>query len=331
MMFPRIPDRHIQLQLFEVERETDEYNQYYMTMEANRTARALVQRRLPMFYFIEAGEEIGVSSNTTRSWRLNTWPVSQTGGEDKILYKNTILTRVYLRLKKYPDEETYHQALARLQARINALIDARFTRNQIAQQMRMSFRTLKDLRERTCEEPEEMEEERTRKSNHCPWRLLERLENAEEEIARQIERQAKMQDLRIIHGTTDYNWDDNDPDLPAPDNTIKIGEQCRKCGAGWPNLRDDGKDGWNRPVMICMQCGAENALDLDAEDPEEVDLELPGEEEFVERYAPCRHCEAYWNHLKKDREDRWGNSVYICLRCATTNRVKMKPVPEKIL
>ena len=83
--------------------------------------------------------------------------------------------------------------------------------------------------------------------------------------------------------------------------------------------------------MVCMKCGAENpARELDAEDPDEVDFEEPKEEEFIERYAPCRHCEAYWNHLKKERVDRWNNTIYLCLRCATINRVRPKKNPASL-
>ena len=325
MMLPRIQDRRIQLQLFEAEKESDLTLQQSMNREADRIARMLAGRRLPMFYFVEAGEEIGVNSKTVRKWRMNAAPLPQGRGGDEILYKTTILMRVYLRLRECPEGETYQDAMARLLARINGLLEQGFTRNQVAQQMRMSFRTLKDLREKGG--LDDREPSSTRKPHHCPWHLLGRLERAEEEIRRQAQRQAENEDLRIPSKAQDYGRYQDEPELPPPNNAIGIGDPCRKCEAGWPNLREDGEDGWNRPVMVCMICGTENALALDLEDLDDTDQHPPGEEEFIERYGPCRNCQAYWNHLKRERIDRWNNSVYICVRCAATNRVRPKRTP----
>ena len=108
-------------------------------------------------------------------------------------------------------------------------------------------------------------------------------------------------------------------------------DPCRKCNAGWQSLREDGVDGWDRPIMVCMICGTENAIDLGLEDPDSVDLQAPEEQEFIERYAPCRHCQAYWNHMKLERADRWSNSVYICLRCTTVNRVRPRRQKSRTL
>ena len=322
-MLEREPETNLQPTLFEMAYELRSIVNGTMAEQAASMARTLSRRELPMFYFIEAGDERGVPAKTVRGWNLNRWPITLQPTDGKIMLKNAIYVLVSLRLSKYPEDETYREATKRLLSRIHQLLDRGFTKNQIAQQMRMSFRTLKNLRERTRRDTGETDET-AKKPNHCPWKLLERLENAETKITRQMERQKEMEGLRIIHEGADYGDPELEPDLPPPDKAILVGEKCRKCGGGWPNLREDGRDGWDRPIMVCMKCGAENPLALDAEDPDEVDFEEPKEEEFIERYAPCRHCEAYWNHLKKERADRWNNTIYLCVRCATINRVKPK-------
>ncbi len=320
-------DRNVQMQLFEANRDAELTLSQSMAAEANRMARILAPRELPDFYFTEAGNEIGVSSKTVRDWKLNAYPIPQGGREETILYRTNILIRVYLRLKNAPEGETYLQAMLRLQARIGELLDLGFTRNQIAQQLLMSFRTLKDLIERD----HLRETEANRKTTHCPWSLLARLSRAEEEIDERVRQQPEMQDRRILHEGLDFNNPADELELPPPGASIKIGDDCGKCGAGWPNLREDGEDAWNRPVMVCMICGSENALDTDPGEPEEADFAPPPEEEFIERYACCRECRAYWNHMKKDRTDRWNNTVYICLRCTAVNRVSPKRTPARNL
>ena len=313
-----------QLSLFQFEKQLDQYMERTMVEQANMLAGLLAKRELPMFYFSEAAEEIGITPKTCRAWRINSWPMTNRPGDENLVHKVAIYIRVYLRLKQYPEEETYRGATARLHQRIGEL-EQRFSRNQIAQQMRMSFRTLKDLRDR-----EGAGEADTGRSSHCPWKLLDRLQNAETEITRQKELQAEFQKLRVNHPWADYREQEMDAGLPNSQNAIEVGNPCRKCNSGWQSMREDGKDGWGRPVMVCMICGSENAVIINLDDPEEEDAERPEAEEFIERYGPCRNCHAYWNHMKLDRTDRWNNSVYICLRCATVNRVEPRKKARKI-
>ena len=354
---PRSP--HQQLTLFQLENQVDQYMQYTMVEQANVLARTLAKRELPMFYFSEAGEELGITAKTCRVWKIDAWPMANRPNDENLIHKVAIYIRVYLRLKDCPNNETYLEANIRLQRRIRELGENGYSRNQIAQQMRMSFRTLKDLcerlenlRERLENPTEKLEnqpngpealreneagpskeagEEPLGPGSHCPWGLLDRLKGAEEEIARQRELQVKFQDLRVIHPGADYRDQEINPDPPSSQNVIKVKDPCRKCNAGWQSLREDGVDGWNRPIMVCMICGTENAIDLGLEDPDSVDLQAPEEQEFIERYAPCRHCQAYWNHMKLERTDRWSNSVYICLRCTTVNRVKPRRQKSRTL
>ena len=319
MMLPE--QQRIQLPLFQLDSHMEQYLKYTMVEQANMLARQLARKELPPFYYTEAGEELGISAKTCREWRIDSWPVTNRPSDENLMQKVAIYLRVFLRLEDNPPEETYAEATRRLHRRIRELDDQKISRNQIAQQMRMSFRTLKDLCEKEGEEPKG-------RSAHCPWRLLQRLEGAEEEIERQRRLQTEYQGLRFNH-STERREPEIDPGPPTTQNAIEVGDACWKCRAGWQSLREDGNDGWERPIMVCMICGAENAVMLDMNDPDSFDLTKPGEEEFIERYAPCRECHAYWNHMKLERTDRWNNTVYICMRCAAINRVKAKRVRAK--
>ena len=147
MMQPQ-PQSSQQLTLFQVESQVDRYVHYTMVEQANTLARMLAKRELPMFYFAEAGEELGITAKTCRAWKMNTWPAANRSSDDKLMYKTAIYLRVYLRLSAYSENETYAKATIRLHRRIAELEERNFSRNQIAQQMRMSFRTLKDLCDR---------------------------------------------------------------------------------------------------------------------------------------------------------------------------------------
>ena len=197
MMQPQ-PQSSQQLTLFQVESQVDQYVQYTMVEQSNTLARMLAKRELPMFYFAEAGEELGVTAKTCRAWKMNIWPAANRPSDDKLMYKTAIYLRVFLRLSTYPENETYANATIRLHQQIAELEEGNFSRNQIAQQMRMSFRTLKDL----CDRAER--EETEGRSSHCPWKLLERLGDAENEITRQKERQAEFQDLRVLHPESNH-------------------------------------------------------------------------------------------------------------------------------
>ena len=317
MMLPE--QQRIQLPLFQLDSHMEQYLKYTMVEQANMLARQLARKELPLFYYTEAGEELGITAKTCREWQIDSWPVTNRPNDENLMQKVAIYLRVFLRLEGHPAEETYAEATRRLHRRIRELIDQKISKNQIAQQMRMSFRTLKDLYDRAGEEP-------TGRSTHCPWRLLQRLEGAEEEIARQRELQTEHQDLRFTHNSPEHREPEIDIGPPPEWNAIKVHGGCCKCQAPWQHLREDGTDGWNRPIMVCITCGTENAVILDMDDPDSFDLKKPGEEEFIERYAPCRECHAYWNHMKLERTDRWNNTVYICMRCAAVNRVKPKRV-----
>ncbi len=319
------PKSSLQLTLFQAENEADRYIEYTMVEQANSLARMLAKKDLPMFYFTEAGEELGVPPKTCRSWKINTWPTVNRAGDDRLIHKVAIYIRVYMRLKEYPKEETYNGATKRLQRRVAELKEKNFSHNRISQQLRISFRTLNDIMNK---EPEEAV-----RRNNCPWALLEKLEDAETTMQKQHEIQEKLQENQILRVGHKQRETRLDPGPPNDRNLIGKDDSCPKCGAPQNNLRNDGKDAWGRTVMSCLICGSENpaiAEETEAEDQEEANEETPDRKEFVERYSPCQQCGTPWHNLKRDRVDRWRNTVYICLRCTGINRVKAKPQRAKI-
>ena len=331
------PNSSIQLTLFQAENDANRYIQYTMVEQANALARALAKKNLPMFYFTEAGKELNIPAKTCRSWKINTWPTVNRPSDDKLIHKVAIYIRVYLRLSDYPEQETYLQATNRLQRRILEIKEKTFSHNRISQHLRISFRTLNDIIEKKPEE--------AIRRNHCPWALLKKLDGAETEMQEKQEKQDELQENRILQESKKYKKHRMSPEPPDDRNLLQKDGSCPKCQAAPHNLRYDGKDTWNRTIMVCIICGSENPTDVEEtakevpkETPEEapeealddVNEERPNRKEFVNRYEPCRECGTPWHNLKRDRVDRWKNTVYICLRCAGVNRVKRQPRPARI-
>lgn len=321
------PKSSLQLTLFQAENEAVQYIQYAMVEHANALIRALARKDLPMFYFTEAGEGLGIPAKTCRSWKINSWPAANRPGDEKLLQKVAIYIQVYQRLSKYPSDETYADAAKRLQRRINELREKRFSHNQISQYARISFRTLKDIQ---TKDPEP-----SRRRNHCPWNLLERLEDAEAGMLEQREQQEQFKDNRIPRSGPGQSGPGPKPASQAGPDPMERGGRCLKCGEPWSNLRYDGEDAWGREIMVCIICANENPVSkdpppADPPDMDEAGTMKPGRHEFVERYEPCRKCKTPWHNLKKDRVDRWGNTVYICLRCASLNLVRPKAKKTRV-
>ena len=331
------PNSSIQLTLFQAENDANRYIQYTMVEQANALARALAKKNLPMFYFTEAGKELNIPAKTCRSWKINTWPTVNRPSDDKLIHKVAIYIRVYLRLSDYPEQETYLQATNRLQRRILEIKEKTFSHNRISQHLRISFRTLNDIIEKKPEE--------AIRRNHCPWALLTKLDGAETEMQEKQEKQEELQENRILQESKKYKKNRMSPEPPDNRNLLQKDGSCPKCGAAPHNLRYDGKDTWDRTIMVCIICGSENPTDVEEtakevpkETPEEateealddINEERPNRKEFVNRYEPCRECGTPWHNLKRDRVDRWKNTVYICLRCAGVNRVKRQPRPARI-
>ena len=309
----------LQLTLFQAENEADRYIQYTMAEQANALARILTRKQLPMFYFTEAGEELGIPAKTCRSWKINVWPPANQHGDGRLIYKVAIYLRVYLRLNPYPEGETYAEATLRLQRRVGELKEKGYSHNQISQHLKLSFRTLKDI---LTKKPEEVS-----RRNQCPWALLEKLEEAESGMREQREREEELRENRILREGKKNEGMEPTPKPPEERMQVEEGGGCPKCGAAPNNLRYDGEDAWGRTVMACIICGNESPRapqETRDEIREEDGGEKPNPEEFIERYDSCRSCGTAWHNMKRERVDRWRNTVYICVRCAAVSRVKPK-------
>lgn len=306
--------------LLQVEDEVNQYLKYTMLEYMNTLGRMLSRKQLPMFYFTEAAAELGIPARTCRSWKLNAWPNTTGRGEDRLTHWTAIYLQVYLRLKDYPERETYGQAIIRLQARVNQLKESGYSHNLLSQYLKVSFRTLKDI---LAQPPGE-----DSRRSQCPWALLAALERAEAALEQQRERQKELQSRQIRH--EEANRREAEPELGPPDdrNRIQPGDPCVKCRQPHSNLKRDGQDAWGRTVLTCIMCGSHNVLAPAPMETPEADAEPPEAGEFLARYDPCRHCNAPWHNLKREGTDPWRNTVYLCLRCAGVNRVK--PPPRRV-
>ena len=132
-------------------------------------------KELPPCYFQEAAEEIGITKETYRNWRISRCPQADPAIDTKDpRFATEILLKVLLRICAYPEAETYPAAVGRLSIRVNEVINQGFSRNKVAQHLRMSHNSLSEIVNNAAYEQ--------RRPRRCPWFLLNLLENAETEI-----------------------------------------------------------------------------------------------------------------------------------------------------
>ena len=308
-----------QLALFEAQieersHEADTYIRYNMMDQANVLAQILARKKLPMFYFYEAAAKSNITRKTCRVWKINSWPILNRPGEKNFLQKVEIYFRIYNRLLEFPQNETYDEAMERFRARVEQLEHSRFSKNLIAQQVEMSSRTLKEITTSLGTE--------NKRHNHCPWDMLKMLSTLEDDIRKEREEQSEMKKNRIIRDGINYKEPELDDDPPYNPNLIRVGDECARCGAGWHCIAPDGKDAWGRYIAVCRMCSTDNVVEFIKLDPDDPDQRPPKPEEFIEPYHRCWQCNARFHNLNRERADRWGNTVYICVRCAHTNRIK---------
>ena len=198
-------------------------------------------KQLPPFYFYRAAEEMGIEKKVYGNWRINRWPSSDPTPDIKNPKTTTeVLLKVLLRICPYPETETYPAAMERLRLRVIELINRGFSHNRVAQHMRMSHNSLSEIVNNTGR--------KQRRPRHCPWRLLELLENAETEISTSPHR--RDESLRIT-----INPEDNVP-LPKQQNFrfIERHSPCGHCNAPWHNLKKDGEDAYGNLLYLCALC-----------------------------------------------------------------------------
>ena len=288
---------------------------YSMSAEASINAHYLyIKKRLPAFYFTQAANDTGVPPAVYRCWRSGNHPRQTPPNDRRLLLMSEILCRVKLRIHRYPLAETYHDALERLRLRVEELKDTGITHNRIAQYLRMSYRTLIDITEENSENKH--------RPRHCPWELLERLENAENRI--NALPHVKGEDYPDVR--TGRNMEPVPP--PADIQFIQRYENCLKCNATWIHLYYDGVEAYGNCVYTCMTCGQHNLIrnpldEMEDEEPLPVG-EGPPREEFIQRYGECRSCNAPWHNMYREGPDRWGHTLFICMQCHEVNRVVAK-------
>ena len=148
---------------------------YSLRRHANILQHLLVtNKKLPPFYFTQAQAELGLTADLQHHWSPTQNEAPEENDQESLAQLVQVLLRVHLSLSRYPMNETYPQAMQQLQDRIDHLKDQGFSYNRIAQHLRFSFRALEDI---TLPNPNG--EQRPR---HCPWSILERLEEDPEPI-----------------------------------------------------------------------------------------------------------------------------------------------------
>ena len=143
---------------------------YSLRRHANILQHLLVtNKKLPPFYFTQAQAELGLTADLQHHWRPTQNKAPEENDQESLAQLVQVLLRVHLRLSRYPMNETYPQAMQRLQDRIDHLKDQGFSYSRIAQHLRFSFRALEDI---TLPNPTGQHRRR-----QCPWSILERLED----------------------------------------------------------------------------------------------------------------------------------------------------------
>ena len=297
--------------LLETQAYARSITRYSLLRHANILVHLLIiQKQLPPFYFAQAATEVGIAPQIYRYWRIDNWPIHLHHNDDRLQSIVQVLERVHIRLCRYPTTETYPQAVQNLRDRIDHLKNDGFSHNRIAQHLRFSFRTLADI---TKPDPEGKHRPR-----HCPWSLLEKLEDAEERINTQVHSRTATNLMPRGNRAED---EELLPPPPLPEHLIQPHDNCRKCGATWVHLYENGSDVHKTPIFTCRTCGKDNLVNMGPQGGTSTPRGDAPREEFIERYAPCWNCKGPWHNLSRDGEDQWGNVLYTCVLCTYQNRV----------
>ena len=202
----------------------------------------IVFKQLPPFYFYDAAQEMDIPKQVYRNWRVHRWPDNDYAADTKSYHTTTeVLLKVLLRICSYPEEETYPAAVGRLKTRVRELIAKSISHNRVAQHLHMSHNSLTEM---ISNEPR-----KRRRPRHCPWHLLARLEDAEEEIVNRPHRREEA--LRVPMDTYIQ------VPLPPQHRNFKFitrHSPCGHCDAPWHNLKSDGEDAYGNIMYICAMC-----------------------------------------------------------------------------
>ena len=283
---------------------------YSLIKHANLLAHLLIaKKQLPSFYFIDAAAEIGIAPQACRYLKLNTWPIAPQRTQTKLSDISQILSKVYLRIAQYQHPDTYPQAVAQLQYRIDELRHKGISHNRTAQHLRISYKTLKDI----ARPPKGI----TARPRHCPWALLHKLKHAEDDIDTSVH-------YRVSADPTLRSRSENQTyELPPNESEITpIDSPCSNCGATPTHLYENGYNAWGNIIRTCRLCSKDTysaPQQLIDSDPD-----APSTHDIIERYAPCWRCGGPWHNLTKTGTDDLGYTTYSCLLCSELSRLPPK-------
>ena len=290
-----------------IKKQTDQIFLYSALEHINVFGFYFQQRHIPIFYFIEAAEEMGIDGQTCRQWRVGQWPITRVRDPRRIEGMLEIYLKVYIRLRQHSKVETFPDAMRRLKRKINELeLERKISPNQISQHLRMSFRTLQDIRSKS-------NTYNNNRQRNCPWDLLDRLETIEEDLKEQKKSRVNRPRIQREYFTQGPQVP---PEPPPGMVTIRRGQSCPKCQASWIHMYPSGENSWGYTLMTCRVCGKDNPIQKEYEEDDE-----NNPTRFVERYAPCWNCKYPAHNLKRVGSDQDGNTNYICLVCSKINTV----------
>ena len=288
----------------------------------NLSALLIVKKELPSFYFKQAAQEIQAPVHVLRYAKRNLWNADTERWLTRIKREREprrhhileVMVHIYVKIAATPPEETFNQAMDRLQTRIIELKEGTETKgsisyNQMSQHTRIPYRPISDIAKLGHEY----------KGAYCPWWLLNKLQNAEEEITTAVHPRS------IQNGVVRSEPGAKDPGLPSLPNTanqyIIPGQNCIKCGASWSHMYEDGRNAWDSIIYTCRTCGKNNPV---SPPQDEYDLmDLPNPQMYIEKYDRCWNCQAPWHNFTRDGDDPWGNSLYVCVLCSQVNIVSL--------
>lgn len=296
------------------ERADQAYRLFIFSLSDHVTAMIdhLVRRKqLPPFYFHEAARACGIDQKTYRNWRVREWPGAPMRKESRIQDIGQTLLLVEQRLVRYPYNESYWEAIRRLQQRIRDLKAAGLSRNSLTQLMNLPNGSIDRILL--------MDDHKDgRRYNHCPWILLEKLEEAESRIQEQSDLETFFKSNRA-----EARREEPEPVSPPEGHPerywarlesliVPVRGNCLKCKMPWTHLIYEGPvQGAELHLFSCITCAQTNIVRTPV----------------IERHSRCGSCGNSWWNLKLREKTPDGCGVIICPNCGMRNLVPPKGVP----
>ena len=245
-----------QLTLLDVHRSAAKILDFSIGFYNPTLLRHLIEvKQLPGFYFLDAAQEMGFTSEDWKNWAIAEWVEHPPALEPALLAE--MLIKVLLRIIHYPEAEPYPTAASRLLERYQQLTADGYSHNKLAQYLEITHHQLTRIVRNAGGDT------KTR-PRHCPWRILELLADAETAInTKPVRPEAEYQVTNVAP----------DPELPPrPANFRYLSSRqapCQKCGAPAHNLKADGVNAWGDRVYMCIMCSHNNHLPAKADQPQQ--------------------------------------------------------------